>query len=330
LFFCANGGAGTSNQIYNNVFYIKNTPDVLIWQKPHGIFSNNIFYLASGLNRLSDATLDQDAEFHNNCFYPGGTFSKQKWGTAVLKNNFYNHPSFVDTTWSIGLESAKGFAVSTSASARSICLGAGALIKNNGGKDFLGSLVPEFAKPDVGAFQSPFTDTPPPPPPTKTLDATADAYVYDGDRKANFGTSNALVVKGDADGYKRKAYVKFDLNTVPVSTINEATLSFYVGSVGSSGDRTISIYATKTKDWEEKTINWNNSPTEATLIGTIKVSRTGFFTLDVSKVINTQLVQKDYVISFLLQNNKIQNGRSDININSREAPDNQPKLSISY
>lgn len=133
--------------VYNNVFYITNPVDRLFWKGVGATFSNNIFYVASGINRLSDVVPDGRARFYNNCFYPAAIFSSLNWGTAARENNFYAPPQFVHPTAGIGLEAALGFGIG----AESLCRNAGIYIQNNGGVDFSGNEL-SIGKPNVGAF----------------------------------------------------------------------------------------------------------------------------------------------------------------------------------
>ena len=138
----------TDRYIYNNVFYIKNPVSLLFWKGAGALFSNNIFFTESTIDRLADVTLDERARFYNNCFYPASAFSGLDWGQAVRKDNFYTDPQFLNPISGKGFEAPQGFGIKES----SPCRNAGITIDNNGGRDFAGSPLPK-GLPDVGAFQ---------------------------------------------------------------------------------------------------------------------------------------------------------------------------------
>lgn len=134
--------------VYNNVFVIKNPVDKLFWEGSGAVFSNNIFYTESAINKFSDKTPDSRTRFVNNCFYPETAFGNLIWGSAERNNNFYGNPLFKNPVLGSGRSSASGYSISVN----SPCRGAGIAIPNNGGKDFLGTALPGV-NPDVGAFQ---------------------------------------------------------------------------------------------------------------------------------------------------------------------------------
>ncbi|WP_447640949.1 MULTISPECIES: right-handed parallel beta-helix repeat-containing protein [Chitinophagaceae] len=134
--------------VYNNVFYITNPVDKLFWKGVGARFSNNIFYVASSINRLSDIVPDGRAQFDNNCFYPSVAFSSLNWGTAVQAHNFYENPQFIHPIAGTGLGAALGYGIR----ATSPCRNAGTNINDNGRIDFAGNKLPND-KPNVGAFQ---------------------------------------------------------------------------------------------------------------------------------------------------------------------------------
>lgn len=146
-------GGGSNNQIYNNVFYLKNPVEKIFWGHPTGVnFSNNIVFAAptATINALVDNNVTPNASvsFFNNCFYPSAKFSSLNWGSSVRSNNFYTDPQFINPVWDAGFNSINGFKVGVN----SPCRGTGKFISNNGGKDFWGNPLPG-SNPDVGAYQ---------------------------------------------------------------------------------------------------------------------------------------------------------------------------------
>ncbi|PWN65081.1 hypothetical protein C1631_020980 [Chryseobacterium phosphatilyticum] len=87
----------TSRYVYNNVFYMKNPVEKLLWEGSSVEFKNNIFYAASSINKLSDKEITDKARFYSNSFYPLDIFSSLNWGASLQKNNrLYKNPDFKD------------------------------------------------------------------------------------------------------------------------------------------------------------------------------------------------------------------------------------------
>lgn len=149
-------GGGSNNQIYNNVFYLKNPVSKIFWGHPTGVTASNNIFFAAPTATINDLVSDGEktvtpngsVAFRNNCFYPSAVFSPLNWGTSVRSNNFHANPQFINPVWGAGFDSANGFKVG----ATSPCRGNGIAINNNGGRDFWGNPLPSD-NPDVGALQ---------------------------------------------------------------------------------------------------------------------------------------------------------------------------------
>ncbi|MBV8256035.1 MAG: right-handed parallel beta-helix repeat-containing protein [Chitinophaga sp.] len=308
----------TTNQIYNNVFYMTNNATYFFQTKFIGLFANNIVYSSGTITNFSQNAMDATARFVNNCFYPSANVLTTNWG-GYQSNNITSNPLFVSpTTYSIGRSTASAFNLQNT----SPCYNAGAVMAGNGGVDFAGNALP-ITSPDMGAFQHAVSGTS-----TVTI---ADAYVRDGTyATTNYGTATSLVVKSDATSYNRKAYMKFDLSTLGVSHVSSALLSVYANSVNTSPTRTISVYATTTSSWSESGITWNNAPMDTTLIGTFTVTSTGTYTLDITQNANNILSSSNKIVSLLLMNAGPADSKGDVSFNSREASTNMPSIVVAY
>jgi hyaluronate lyase len=96
--------------------------------------------------------------------------------------------------------------------------------------------------------------------PSATFNATADAFVRDGNtyHLSNFGSDVLLTVKSDGTGYRRKSYVSFDVSGYS-GTVRKAIITLY--PVGVPTVPTINQAHLVTSSWVENTINWDNIPT---------------------------------------------------------------------
>lgn len=159
-----------------------------------------------------------------------------------------------------------------------------------------------------------------------------DAYVRDGTYAAtNYGTAATVDVKGDADeGYNRKGFVRFDLTGRTGLPVASALLKMYCNAVSASTP--VKVYGlTGSDEWIESGtggITWNNQPgsTGAVLIGTIQVSTAGWYTIDATGFVNSQL-GGDKKMTFKLQVEN--NNGATISFNSKENTANKPVLTVS-
>jgi hypothetical protein len=115
-----------------------------------------------------------------------------------------------------------------------------------------------------------------------SLNPTDDAHLIGGSNAdINYGATDPLQVKsaGDAGGAgSRKAYLKFDLTTVPSNKkINEAKLKLYTAAWTTGATCTFHLYGLMDgaggdapDGWSESEITWNNAP------GNDKTSHFGF------------------------------------------------------
>ncbi|MFB6454736.1 DNRLRE domain-containing protein [Chitinophaga sp. Hz27] len=314
--------SGNNNrQIYNNVFVIKNPANSLLAVyngsgAATANFSNNIIYTTSTIGNLSNVALTNTMQFNNNCLYPSNVFSGASYGTAILSNNFYDNPLFVNPATGTGFNVAAGYNVADT----SRCRNAGLLISNNGGVDFAGNPLPG-SNPDVGAFQHAII--------SQAGSSLDDAYVRDGSyANTNYGTDTLLVVKADATSYARKSYLKFSFSLVTTRNVSKAILSIYCATTPVTN--TVNVYSTATKSWAENSITWNNAPMDTTRIGQVSITAPGTYNIDVTNAVNKELLSGNKNVSLLLLNTGAYNSNGYMMFNSKEANNNQPVLQLQY
>lgn len=161
--------------------------------------------------------------------------------------------------------------------------------------------------------------------------ASTDAYVRDGTyATTNYGTATTLDIKGDPDaGYNRKGFVKFDLTGRAGTSVASATLKLYCNAASASTP--LVIYGlTGSDSWIESgtgSITWNNQPssTGAVSIGTVNVSAAGWYTIDVTSYLNSQM-SGDKTVTFKLQVEN--NNGASLSFNSKESSSNKPALTV--
>ncbi len=161
--------------------------------------------------------------------------------------------------------------------------------------------------------------------------AAADAYVRDGTYAGtNYGTASTIDVKGDSDtGYNRKGFIKFDLTGRSGTSVSSAILKVYCNAV--SAATPVVIYGLSGTDtWVESgssSITWNNQPgsTGAVTIGTLNVTAAGWYNIDVTSYVNSQM-SGDKRMTFKLQ---VENGNgATLSFNSKENAANKPALTV--
>ena len=136
--------------IYNNTIYLRDGMDVLGvffhswsgWAKDTR-FTSNVFY-AKGTVRY-DFGESTGNVFTNNVFF-GNHVDRPEDPKAITSDPLLVSPG----SGGDGLDSVSGYKLS----AGSPCIGAGAPIANDGGRDFWGNAVPTAGAPDIGAHQS--------------------------------------------------------------------------------------------------------------------------------------------------------------------------------
>lgn len=165
-----------------------------------------------------------------------------------------------------------------------------------------------FAATSPGKYKEPTAAISPKPSTTPALPdnefpVSADSYVRDGEYEAtNYGKESTIAIKGDPDaGYSRKALIKVDLTKYSGTSVSSAVLKLYSSSANSTTP--INVYGLANDAWTENDVNWKNQPSTkgATSIGTLNLAAEGWYTIDVTSYVNSQ-ISSDKIVSFILQN----------------------------
>jgi len=152
---------GVRTQVYNNTVYLKNGQRPILADNRVTVnksatpvrgllFCNNVFYNADGLSRdeegfqLHRATKGaEDILITHNLYYKASDddFRGLKDAAPVFADPLFQGP--------VGEGKPEAYKLKPG----SPCIGAGKVVKGNGGKDFFGNPVPDNAPPTIGAFQ---------------------------------------------------------------------------------------------------------------------------------------------------------------------------------
>ena len=165
------------------------------------------------------------------------------------------------------------------------------------------------------------------------LSPTMDAYVRDGVYSSHYyGTENKLVIKNDGPGYKREAYLKFNLKYVHTSFDGTAELRLRLRDITNTVPGTFGIYRVEDDNWTEDIITDSNKPTpELKLIATAKAINGQYLQVDISQLVKEELL-KDKVLTIAIrsmEDNGVDGGYYEFH--SKEfwyAPD-RPRLTLS-
>ncbi len=307
----------STNKIYNNTFYLSNNINEIFQTGFNGVFNNNIIYSPGTVKQFATAPISSSSVFSNNCFYPS-SITATNGPAGTVSGNIYADPGFVRPGFdSLGMNAVSAYKLLTS----SPCRNTGVLMSNNGGVDYFNTPLPA-GSPDIGAIQHTDTST------VKqvTVGTIADSYARDGTyANTNFGTATTMVVKSDAAGYNRNAFMKFAFTDTAVTA---AVLRFYVPAANTDPTRVISVYGITDTSWGETAITWNNMPTAGTKLGTITVTNQAgtWYQFDVTSYIQSNIAAKK--VSFRLVNEGTPGSKNDFSINTKEAVSNWPQLVI--
>ncbi len=215
LFWFSNAkNAGSSgHKIYNNTFYMSGDTEVISsWSAP-----------------ISDPTW---VEFKNNIFYSTGSGGWPTDGTAyTVDNNAYYGASVINTadanrvtlnpmlsspgSGGSGIDTLDGYKLESS----SPCIGAGAVISDNGGEDFWGDPVSESGLPNIGAYNGSGVESGDI---AKGKTATASSY-EDSTRMPDNGIDGDLSTMWIADSGEAGQWWMVDLGTTYNVTESELT-----------------------------------------------------------------------------------------------------------
>ena len=93
------------------------------------------------------------------------------------------------------------------------------------------------------------------------IEAIGDAYVWEAQPTANFGTAPVLYIGEDASNYMLETYVDFDLSSIPNgATVDYGYLILWCNNrYGDPPDHDL-VCDRPNDTWDENTITWNNKP----------------------------------------------------------------------
>jgi endoglucanase len=144
------------------------------------------------------------------------------------------------------------------------------------------------------------TRTPIPPSVVRTIAAVADTYVRAGTyATTNYGAEPALVIKDGSTSYDRRAFIRFDLRGVATTTVRRAMLKLYVTDLPNGGPAPFRVAAVASDGWSEGAITWNTQPMPGSAGMSYQVTARGWYTLDLTGYVNTQLAG-DKLVSIAL------------------------------
>ncbi|WP_159887127.1 CBM96 family carbohydrate-binding protein [Paenibacillus puerhi] len=165
--------------------------------------------------------------------------------------------------------------------------------------------------------------------------ASEDAFVRSGTfASTNYGSEPLLEIKdgpnttGGAD-VDRIAYVKVNAGAYPGTSVTSAKLHFFVGTAVSDSSVPfvpITVQGLTDDSWSEQTVTWSTRPSSsgATTLGTVQVSGAGWYSLDVTAYVNSQMADK--TLTFRLSDEATKDRL--VRLWSREYGINEPYVSF--
>jgi hypothetical protein len=128
----------------------------------------------------------------------------------------------------------------------------------------------------------------------------ADASVRGGAfADTNYGTDSTLVVKDGSDDYDRYTFLRFDLRSVAAARVRRAILKLYVWDLPNGAPARFRIAAVADDTWREATLTWRTQPVLGASGAQYSVQTTGWFSLELTGYVNTQLAS-DKLVSLAL------------------------------
>lgn len=185
------------------------------------------------------------------------------------------------------------------------------------------SIIPAWAIKPVAAAQT-----------SVQLSPTDDAYVKDTAPDTNYGSWGSLYVGTySGDGANERAYLKFDLSSLPDNAVIVSAKLYAYTYLGASSDPVnISAYVVSDDSWDENTITWNNKPPEGQWLDRDLVDTDGkhWSEWDVTIFVQEEF-EGDKVVSFVLISDAEGVETESISYNSKESSyGNHPYLEIVY
>jgi hypothetical protein len=128
----------------------------------------------------------------------------------------------------------------------------------------------------------------------------ADASVRGGAfADTNYGADSTLVVKDGSDDYDRYTFLRFDLRSVAATRVRRALLKLYVQYLPNGTPAPFRIAAVADDTWHEATLTWRTQPLLGASGAQYRVQTTGWFSVDLTGYVNTQLAS-DKLVSLAL------------------------------
>lgn len=173
-------GKSEACQIYNNTFYVGSDrkPSLIYAQYKDGFasgisFLNNIFFTEETPGEWKDVSKLENAVFSNNLIY--AATGEHAAGEPEDPFKVVSDPLFVlKGSGGNGISTVDGYMLRTNSPA----IGKGAVVRNNGGRDYWGNPVAAEERPNIGAYNGKGVDSPPKPdkqPPTIPTGVAATA-----------------------------------------------------------------------------------------------------------------------------------------------------------
>ena len=166
-------------------------------------------------------------------------------------------------------------------------------------------------------------------PSTTYAECDISSYVSEAAPTTNYGNTTSLYVLGDSDGSNEKdAVLKFVVGHLMESQFKTATLQFTVSSIGNENVDAVpvDVYVNYTDDWTETGLNWNNKPSNDNPVGTVSVSSSGTFSIDVTDEVKGAAASGQ--VTVILRSNQ-PSGRT-VTINSDDNTGTKPKIILTW
>jgi hypothetical protein len=162
-------------------------------------------------------------------------------------------------------------------------------------------------------------------PGTTSLTPTQDAHVEENNPTNNYATGVDLKVKSHATNDDRRAYVQFNLPSIPANcSLTSATLRMFLN--GTQGTRTIEAYAAA-GSWTETGLTWNNQPGFTGSAATVS-NTAGFVTFTVTSQVQAMYSSTNY--GFMLKDSVEESATSFENKFDSDENTNRPELTVTF
>lgn len=153
---------------------------------------------------------------------------------------------------------------------------------------------------------------------SQSFNPVADTFVRGGTyASTNYGASPLMTIKGSPTvDYDREAFLRFDLSGYSASTVSSAKLRVYVNYLELSTALPLKAFGVSDDTWSESGLTWNTRPATGSPLGSVSVTGTGTYTLDVTSFVSSA-ISGDKKVSFVLKDDTGANNA--VELDSREA-----------